>query len=109
VGLSCIITVLSLEWELALQLALGPVLLATRGYGTPEARRPYRRAEELAVRLGNNRARFGATWGLWITTHGGGQEDEERLRHLGDLVQIARIGSLIPSCPCRLITRLGLP
>jgi hypothetical protein len=26
---------------------------------------------------------------LWITTHGGGQEDEERLRHLGDLVQIA--------------------
>jgi len=26
---------------------------------------------------------------LWITTHGGGREDEERLRHLGELVQIA--------------------
>ena len=41
------------------------------------------------MRLGDDRARFGATWGLWITTHGGGQEDEERLRHLGDLVEIA--------------------
>ena len=26
---------------------------------------------------------------MWITTHGGGREDEARLRHLGDLVQIA--------------------
>jgi len=78
-----------LQQELALQLALGPVLLSTRGYGVPEARRPYRRAAELAARLGDDRARFAASWGLWITTHGGGREDEERLRHLGDLVQIA--------------------
>jgi predicted ATPase len=78
-----------LQQELALQLALGPVLLSTRGYGAPEARRAYRRAAELAARLGDDRARFAATWGLWITTHGGGREDEERLRHLGELVQIA--------------------
>ena len=78
-----------LQQELALQLALGPVLLSTRGYGAPESRRAYRRAADLAARLGDDRASFAATWGLWITTHGGGREDEERLRHLGELVQIA--------------------
>jgi len=78
-----------LQQELALQLALGPVLLSTRGFGAPEAKRPYRRAAELAARLGDDRARFAAFWGLWITSEGRGQMDEERLRHLGDLVQIA--------------------
>jgi class 3 adenylate cyclase len=78
-----------LQQELALQLALGPVLLSTRGFGAPEAKRPYLRAAELAARLGDDRARFAASWGLWITNEGGGQKDEERLRHLGDLVQIA--------------------
>jgi predicted ATPase len=75
--------------ELALQLALGPVLLSTRGYGSPETRRAYRRAAELAMQRDDDRARFAAIWGLWITTHGGGREDEERLRYLGELVQIA--------------------
>jgi class 3 adenylate cyclase len=75
--------------ELVLQLALGPMLLSTRGYGSPETRRAYQRAAGLAARVGDDRARFAATWGLWITTHGGGREDEERLRHLGELVQIA--------------------
>jgi class 3 adenylate cyclase/predicted ATPase len=79
--------------ELALQLALGPMLLSTRGYLAAESRDPYRRAVELAARLGDDRAHFAAAWGLWITTHGGGREDEERLRYLGELVQIAnRVG-----------------
>ena len=77
------------QQELALQLALGPVLLSTRGLGAPEAKRPYRRAVDLAARVGDDRARFAATWGLWITTHGGGREDADRLRYLGDLVEIA--------------------
>src|SRR5205807_8380704 len=67
--------------ELALQLALGPVLLANRGYRTPEIRGCYRRAADLVTRLGDDRARFAATWGLWITTPGGGREDEDLLRH----------------------------
>jgi class 3 adenylate cyclase len=75
--------------ELVLQLALGPMLLSTRGYGSPETRRAYRRAAGLAAQLGDDRARFAAIWGLWITTHGGGREDEERLRHLDELVKIA--------------------
>jgi class 3 adenylate cyclase/predicted ATPase len=79
--------------ELALQLALGPVLLSNRGYETPDVRGAYRRAADLARRLGDDRARFAATWGLWITTQGGDREDENRLRHLRELVQIAdRIG-----------------
>ena len=82
-----------LRQELAMQLTLGPVLLSTRGYGVPEARDPYRRGTELAARLGDDRARFAATWGLWITTHGGGRDDEERLRHLDELFRIAdRVG-----------------
>ena len=79
--------------ELDLQLALGPVLLSTRGYRVPESRQPYRRAAELAGRLGDDRARFAATWGLWITTPGGGREDRERLQYLDELAEIAgRVG-----------------
>jgi hypothetical protein len=75
--------------ELRLQLALGPALLSTRGYGVPEVRRAYQRAAELAERLGDDRARFAASWGLWITTRLGGPEDAERLRHLDNLAEIS--------------------
>jgi class 3 adenylate cyclase len=79
--------------ELDLQLALGPVLLSTRGYATPAARDAYRRAAELALGAGDDRARFAAAWGLWITTQGGSGQNEDRLRHLGELMHIAdRIG-----------------
>ncbi|MBV9827445.1 MAG: AAA family ATPase [Alphaproteobacteria bacterium] len=79
--------------ELALQLALGPVMLSTRGYGAADSRKPYRRAAELAGKLGDDRARFAASWGLWITTPGRGRDEEERLKHLADLVEAAeRIG-----------------
>jgi hypothetical protein len=49
--------------ELALQLALGPVLMSTRGFIAPEP--TYRRALELGEQLGDDRARFAAVWGLW--------------------------------------------
>jgi predicted ATPase len=78
--------------ELALQLALGPALLSNQGYGN-DVTTAYRRAEELAVRLGDDRARFAAIWGLWISEarHVGTVDDPSR--HLGQLVEIAdRIG-----------------
>jgi class 3 adenylate cyclase/predicted ATPase len=79
--------------ELDLQLLLGPALLPNRGYGSPEANEAYRRATELAERLGDDRARFAATWGLWVTTQGSDRRGEITLRHLGDMVQIAdRVG-----------------
>ena len=39
--------------ELALQLALGPALLSSRGFGDAEASTGYQRAAELARRLGD--------------------------------------------------------
>jgi len=54
--------------ELALQLALGPALMSTRGFGTPEANSAYRRARELAKRSGDDRSLFAAVWGLWLAT-----------------------------------------
>jgi predicted ATPase len=52
--------------ELALQLVLGPALLSNRGFSNPDAKAAYRRAAELAERLDDDRARFAASWGLWI-------------------------------------------
>ncbi|MFI4987018.1 MAG: AAA family ATPase [Alphaproteobacteria bacterium] len=54
--------------ELALQLALGPAVMSTRGFGTPEAEAAYRRARELAERSGDHRSLFAAVWGLWLAT-----------------------------------------
>ena len=59
--------------ELALQLALGPAVMATSGFRAPEAEAAYRRARELAETLGDNRSLFAALWGLWLST---GQSNE---------------------------------
>ena len=54
------------ERELALQIALGPALLASRGFGDPDIGKTYERARDLAERLGDDASRFTALWGLWI-------------------------------------------
>ncbi|MSO75726.1 MAG: adenylate/guanylate cyclase domain-containing protein [Alphaproteobacteria bacterium] len=79
--------------ELALQLAIGPALLSNRGFAAPEARGAYQRARDVAERLDDDRARFAATWGLWLTALGSERGNENRLRYLGELVELAdRIG-----------------
>ncbi|MBV8287091.1 MAG: AAA family ATPase [Hyphomicrobiales bacterium] len=77
--------------ELALQLALGPALLSSRGFGDPEASAGYQRAAELARRLGDDRDRFAATWGLWISIRASSASDHMRLRlqYLGEMVEAA--------------------
>ena len=77
--------------ELALQLALGPALLSSRGFGDPEASAGYQRAAELARRLGDDRDRFAATWGLWISIRASSASDHMRLRlqYLGEMVKAA--------------------
>ena len=77
--------------ELALQLALGPALLSSRGFGDAEASTGYQRAAELARRLGDDRDRFAATWGLWITIRAKSASDHMRLRlqYLGEMVEAA--------------------
>jgi predicted ATPase len=54
--------------ELALQLALGPAVMSTRGFGAPQAEAAYRRARDLAESLGDSRSLFTAIWGLWLST-----------------------------------------
>ena len=60
------------QQELTLQLALGPALMATGGFGEPRAVGTYERACHLAETLGEDRSRFAALWGSWLSA---GQTD----------------------------------
>jgi class 3 adenylate cyclase/predicted ATPase len=74
--------------ELEIQLSLGPVLSATRGWSAPEAERAYRRADMLAQELGADRERFDAVWGLWMI-HNIGSAPQVAHDVTGELFQIA--------------------
>jgi DNA-binding SARP family transcriptional activator/predicted ATPase len=52
--------------ELALRLALGPVLQATRGYAATEVEGNYVRARRLADEVGTPVQQFQALWGTWL-------------------------------------------
>jgi predicted ATPase len=58
--------------ELELQLALGPALMATRGWNAPEAEIAYHRAQQLSLQLDDDRRRFHAVWGSWLVGAGQG-------------------------------------
>ena len=51
--------------EVAIQVALGPALMAIEGWGAPEVERAYARARELCERLGDPPELFQVLWGLW--------------------------------------------
>ena len=59
--------------ELALQLALGPALMTTRGFSAPEPERAYWTARRLSKRLRDDRARFASIWGLWLVSGSSGR------------------------------------
>ncbi len=59
---------LRLEQELALKLALGPVLITTQGAGTREVTDLYTRALELCQETPQSPLHFIAHWGWWRTT-----------------------------------------
>ncbi|HYL60447.1 MAG TPA: hypothetical protein VEU51_16385 [Candidatus Acidoferrales bacterium] len=52
--------------ELALQLAIGPALMAVRGWGAAEVERAYARARKLCEQLGELAQLFPILYGLWI-------------------------------------------
>ncbi|MCX6043795.1 MAG: BTAD domain-containing putative transcriptional regulator [Chloroflexi bacterium] len=52
------------EQELALQMALGPLLLATKGYAAPEVEHAFQRAWELCQQGGDTPQQFQILWGL---------------------------------------------
>jgi tetratricopeptide (TPR) repeat protein len=51
--------------EFRLHIWLGTALMATRGWGSKEVRDVYRRARELAPRVGAGEELFSVLWGLW--------------------------------------------
>jgi predicted ATPase len=59
--------------ELRFQTALGPPLMAVKGWAAPEAMRAYDRADKLSRLLGDPSERFKIVWGLWISHAGRGE------------------------------------
>jgi class 3 adenylate cyclase/predicted ATPase len=55
-----------LQQELALLVALGTPLSATKGFGSPEVGSVYGRARELCRQAGGLRQLFPVLWGLWV-------------------------------------------
>jgi predicted ATPase/class 3 adenylate cyclase len=54
-----------IQREVLLQLALGPALIAVKGWAAPEVERAYTRARELCERVGDPPQHFPALFGLW--------------------------------------------
>jgi hypothetical protein len=79
-----------LRLELALQLALGPVLMANEGFASVEGAAAYLRARELAERVADDRSLFAAVWGRWLTSQGRkGDEEVEVSSIVGELFRVA--------------------
>ena len=55
----------SFQQELSLQMALGPALIATKGYAASEVEQTYSRARELCQQLEDPSVLFPALFGLW--------------------------------------------
>ena len=58
-----------LRQELAIQLALGPALMVTRGFAAPEAADIYARARQLCEQLDDTQQLFPVLVGLWRSAH----------------------------------------
>lgn len=68
--------------ELTLQTALGPALMATRGYAAPEVAATYNRARELCQQAGDTAELFPVLWGLWLLYTG--RAEHETAREFGE-------------------------
>jgi predicted ATPase len=68
--------------ELALQIALGPSLIATLGWTAPEVEWAYTRAHALCQRTGDAPQLFPALWGLWF--YYVGRLEIQKARNLGE-------------------------
>jgi len=92
-GLALLETVLATperaRQELALHIALGAPLLATRGYAAPEVQQVYARAHQLCQQIDATPELFPVLWGLWSFYLVRGQH--QTARELGQqLLQLAQ-------------------
>jgi predicted ATPase len=79
-----------LQHELDLHVTLGPALMATKGYASPEVEHTFARAWELCQRLGESPPRFTVLYGLFVCYFGGGKhrqarDQAEQFLHLAQL------------------------
>ena len=77
-----------LQQELALQLAIGTPLIATRGFASPEVGKVYARAREICELAGDAPQLFPVRWGLWVfytarADHRTAQQLAEQCRAMG--------------------------
>jgi class 3 adenylate cyclase/predicted ATPase len=77
---------------LALQVALGPALIATEGYLAPETERCYAQARALCESLDDPAELFPVLYGLWVIHFIRAELDETR-RIAEDFLQRAELGS----------------
>ena len=54
-----------MKWELDILISMGPPLIATKGWASPEAEKAYSRARELCDQIGTDSQRFPVLRGLW--------------------------------------------
>jgi len=76
------------ELDLALQLYLGRVMYASRGYGALGTREPFYRARDLCLKLGDKHQLFPALSGIFGFHFGQGDMDDT-LRSAKELAQLA--------------------
>src|SRR5262249_38867381 len=84
--------------ELLVQTALGPALLATRGYAAPEFAQAYARAYELGQQVGEAPQLLPVLWGLWLSALG--RAEYARAYALGE--HLLGIGQRGPDPTCLL-------
>ncbi len=68
----------TLEQALDIRVGLGPVLMATKGFGSPEVESSYNSAQELCERIGETPQLFPVLWGLWMTNNSRGRHQTAR-------------------------------
>ena len=97
------------EEELALLIALGPVLMATRSSAAPEVSRLYSRARVLAQQLGRSAKLYTAFWGAGRVPLGRrrGRRNPFRRRSLRDRARSERSGPGASGPSRRLVNRHG--
>ena len=75
-----------LKQELKLYTAtLGPAVMVTKGFASPEARSVYARAQELSQQVSEGPAAFRISWGLWVSHAARGDRgDQGKARVAGE-------------------------
>jgi class 3 adenylate cyclase/predicted ATPase len=101
-----------LQQELALQLALGTPLIATRGFASPDVGKVYERANEICKLSGDAPQLFPVVWGLWIfyiacAEHGKAHELAHQCRRIAEAVNDTDLLMLAHQAMGVTLTNLG--